>query len=149
MPSANCRLVFTGNVPKNIYPNIKGVAPPHVGLTDVSSEHALGRDVLREGWNGAYAKGNVKGRSHAGTPFRLVNNSGDYLARRNYACRSDGSGCDGSGIQASSCNSAYVYDSSDYIRFKKQQAKNKNYNDYSSGGNANKGSYTALSRVRH
>tara|TARA_Y100001958_G_C21246891_1_gene577712 strand:- start:530 stop:1216 length:687 start_codon:yes stop_codon:yes gene_type:complete len=44
-------------------------------------------------------------------------------------------------------NPKYVYDSSDYIRFKKLQAKNRTYNDKSFGG-ANNGAYVPLMRVR-
>ena len=44
-------------------------------------------------------------------------------------------------------NPRYVYDSSDYIRFRKLQAKNRNYNDSSFGG-SNNGSYTFLMAVR-
>lgn len=46
-------------------------------------------------------------------------------------------------------NQTYVYDSSDYIRFKKLQAKNSNYNDKSFGGDQNFASQVALGRVRH
>jgi hypothetical protein len=45
-------------------------------------------------------------------------------------------------------NPKYVYDSSDYIRFKKLQAKNRTYNDKSFGG-ANNGAYVPLMRMRH
>jgi hypothetical protein len=46
-------------------------------------------------------------------------------------------------------NSTWVYDSSDYITFKKLQAKNKNINDVSWGGDRNNSTQTAISRVRH
>jgi hypothetical protein len=45
--------------------------------------------------------------------------------------------CDGTGVEGASCNSAYVYDSSDYIRFKKLRAMNQNYNDLANGGFTN------------
>ena len=45
-------------------------------------------------------------------------------------------------------NPRFVHDSSDYIKFKKLRAKNKNYNDSSFGG-ANNGAQVALARVRH
>ena len=51
------------------------------------------------------------------------------------------------GRSAFTGNPKYVYDGSDYIRFKKLQAKNRNYNDYSFGG-ANNGAYVPLMRVR-
>lgn len=52
------------------------------------------------------------------------------------------------GRSAFTGNPKYVYDSSDYIRFKKLQAKNRTYNDYSFGG-SNNGSYVPLMKVRH
>lgn len=143
------RMFFTTKVAKGVYPNIHGTAPQQTGLSDVSSDHPTDRLIVREGWNGQYAAGNVNGHKPSGTPFRIVNNSGDYLARKDYACRAGGAGCDGTGIAASSGNSKYVYDSSDYMRFKKLQAKGRNYNDYSTGGNQNNGAYSARNRVRH
>ena len=52
------------------------------------------------------------------TPFRLAMNAGDAKSRQN----STASG-------AASGNQHFVYDSSDYIRFKRLQNKNRNYND--------------------
>ena len=44
-------------------------------------------------------------------------------------------------------NPKFVYDGSDYTRFKKMKAKLKTYNDKSFGG-SNNGAYTFLMRVR-
>ena len=44
-------------------------------------------------------------------------------------------------------NPRYVYDGSDYTRYKKLRAVNKTYDDKSFGG-ANNGAYVALKRVR-
>lgn len=187
MPSSHCTMVFTGRVPQGVYPNVHGTSPPHVILMTETSERARTREVLREGWNTQYACGSSdeclfsphtknpvinqntgKPQRPAGTPFRLVNNSGDYLARNNYSCGGSNqvnsrtnlhglkrligrvnSKCDGTGIAASTCNSKYVYDSSDYITFKKQQAKNRNYNDYTFGGDENHAAQSPLRLVRH
>ena len=46
-------------------------------------------------------------------------------------------------------NNKWVYDGSDYIKFKKLQAKNRNFNDVSWGGDRNNASQVALARVRH
>ena len=46
-------------------------------------------------------------------------------------------------------NSKWVYDGADYVRFKKLQAKNRNFNDISWGGDRNNASQVALARVRH
>lgn len=45
-------------------------------------------------------------------------------------------------------NQRFVYDGSDYVRFKKLIAENKNYNDSSFGGDAHNASQSALRRVR-
>ena len=43
---------------------------------------------------------------------------------------------------------AFVPDASDYIKFKKQTAMNRNYNDLSKGGDDHNGSYVPLMHVR-
>ena len=45
-------------------------------------------------------------------------------------------------------NPKFVYDGSDYIKFKKNSAINKTYNDSSSGGDQNNASYVALKRSK-
>jgi hypothetical protein len=45
-------------------------------------------------------------------------------------------------------NPRFVYDGSDYIRFKKLNAINKNYNDLTFGGANNSQSQHAINRVR-
>jgi hypothetical protein len=45
-------------------------------------------------------------------------------------------------------NQKYVYDSSNYVRFKKLQAVNRNYNDSSFGGNGGSTVFSTLGRVR-
>ena len=122
--------------------------------------------------------------------FRAVYNAGDLLSRVNYSCGGPdmiGSGppgtlvmttkdggqskknCDGTGVPPQTCNVRYVYDSSNFTRFKREQAVNRSYAffapnyDGSSGGNsvqrlntgfdysyggANNGAFSAISRVR-
>jgi hypothetical protein len=129
------------------------------------------RFTLRNAWNGSAAKGTVNGHKVSATPFRAVNNAGDLLNRENYT--SGGSNQvktgririaanqsanilggnifakpDGTGVPSANTNVKYVYDGSDYTKFKKQQAVNRNYNDSSYGG-ANNASQEAISRVRH
>ena len=75
-----------------------------------------------------------------------MNNLGDFLSRKNYVCGGPNqvnaskpgwksrigsimSKCDSSGVEGASCNPKFVADSSDYVRFRKLQASNKNYND--------------------
>lgn len=98
------------------------------------------------------------------TPFRLAFNAGDINGTENEApmsvlpnvnqlngenlsrlnVRGDGTKNGNAGFSG---NPKYVYDSSDYVKFKKLQAINKNYNDSSYGG-SNNGSYSFLLRVR-
>jgi hypothetical protein len=98
------------------------------------------------------------------TPFRAVNNSGDFLARQYYTCGGPNqtnvdkpgrgrligsihSQCDGTGVPASTCNPRFVADSSDYVTFKRQQALNQNFNDVKNGG-YNNSSYVQILAAR-
>jgi hypothetical protein len=134
------------------------------------NERSMDRLILRQAWNGQYGSGEVNGRKPACTPFRLVNNAGDYLSRQNYVSggsdqvqgriRSSVYGAwklfaghvqatnDGTGIPSSTCNVKYVYDGSDYTTFKKNQAINRTYNDFSFGGNASSAAQSAWRRAR-
>jgi hypothetical protein len=122
------------------------------------------RRVLRKGWNTAYATGTVNDNKRVITPFRAVNNSGDFLSRKNYSSGGPNptnasrpgygrrigsmwSNADNTGVPASSCNVKFVADSSEYTKFRKQQANNRNYNDASQGG-YNNSAYSAIMRVR-
>jgi hypothetical protein len=124
------------------------------------------RSILKRSWNTGQASGQVNGYNRIVTPFRAVNNSGDFLLRQNYVCggpspasngtRRPGLGrlygraqdtCDDKNVPAASCNPKFVADSSDYIRFKKQRAYNVNFNDVNFGG-YNNSSQEALPRVR-
>jgi len=134
-------------------------------ITNYKTSELVGmRKVLRTGWNTAYATGTVNDKARVITPFRAVNNSGDFLSRKNYSSGGPNptnasrpgygrrigsmwSNTDATGVPASSCNVKFVADSSEYVKFRKQQANNRNYNDLSQGG-YNNSAYTALMRVR-
>lgn len=125
------------------------------------------RFTLREAWNGLAATGRVNNQIIKITPFRAVNNAGDLLCRVDYT--SGGSNQvnnvrggltgfkglggsvqahpDNSGIPSATCNVKYVYDSSDYTRFKNLQANNRNYNDATFGGDRNNSAQSAWRRV--
>jgi hypothetical protein len=124
---------------------------------------------LTQAWNTTYpSQLSASGKKRIATPFRAVNNSGDILCRVNYSCGgpcqtsqsrpnlrglsthfgSIQSKCDGTNIPPASCNVKYVYDSSDYITFLKQQAINKNYNDLSNGGDNYNGSQSMFRAIR-
>jgi hypothetical protein len=172
--NGSCRsLFFAKTVPGGTYPNVRGasVIRPYPAID--YSVHSRDRFRLREAWNTSpYVQG-IKPRM--GT-FRVINNAGDVLSRVNYSCggpnmisgtnhtkllfsnnRDGGQSnkdCDGSGIPPSTCNVEYVYDSSDFTRFKRLQAVNRGYaglgtdeGDYSSGG-ANNGAQVAWRHVR-
>lgn len=128
-------------------------------------EQTLARSVLRRAWNQQYASGTVNGYKRVVTPFRAINNLGDFLGRQNYSCGGSNqvnadkpgwkghigsiiSACDNTGVPASICNPRFVPDSSDYIKFKKQRALNQNYNDLTYGGDQSHASYVPLMAVR-
>jgi hypothetical protein len=144
---------FNGYSPKQTITNYK------------DSNQVMIRRILRNSWNTQNAIGVINGKNRVITPFRAVNNLGDFLARQNYVCGGPNqvnaskpgwksrigsiiSNCDGTGIPAGSGNMRFVSDSSDYITYKKQMAINKNYNDVKNGGDQSNGSYVALMRVR-
>ena len=129
------------------------------------SEQTNIRSILRRSWNTSFAKDTYNNKNRIITPFRAVNNLGDYLSRNNYSCggsnqvtidrykRKNNIGsiiqqCDSTGVPASICNNRFVPDSSDYITFKKQQAMNRNYNDLSNGGDQHNASYVNIMAIR-
>jgi len=65
---------------------INGISPKQTLTNYKDGEQSLDRGVLRRGWNQLYASGTVNGRNRVITPFRAVNNLGDFLARPNYVC---------------------------------------------------------------
>mgnify|MGYP006074632985 FL=1 len=125
---------------------LKGISPKQTVTSSRSSQETASREVLRRGWNTENAIGEINGKKRVITPFRAVNNLGDFLSRKNYVCGGPNqvnaskpgwksrigsimSKCDSSGVEGASCNPKFVADSSDYVRFRKLQASNKNYND--------------------
>lgn len=139
---------------------IQGKSPKQTITNYKGSDQVMSRRLVVKSWNSAYATGLVNGKSRVTTPFRAVNNSGDYLSRVQYSCggpnptnadkpgwksriRSMFSNCDGSGIPASSTNIKFVADSSEYSKFRKNRAINLNYNDSSFGGDQSNASFVA------
>lgn len=138
---------------------------------DGGSGRQIMRFTLRSAWNGLAAKGTVNGIKIAATPFRAVNNAGDLLNRVDYTSggsnqvntgrnklAANGSSRilggsifakpDNSGVPSATTNVKYVYDGSDYTRFKKQQTSNKNYYNTNFGGAGASNTFIALNRVR-
>jgi hypothetical protein len=139
-----------------------GISPKQTNVNYKDSEDAMMRKTLRSSWNTSQATGIVNGKNRVITPFRAVNNMGDFLARKNYVCGGPNqnglprgglcfrfgstiSQCDNSKVAAGSGNMKFVPDASDYTKFKKQTAMNKNYNDKSNGG-YNNAAYASLNR---
>ena len=102
------------------------------------------RKILSKSWNQENVIGTINGKERILTPFRAANNLGDFLIRKNYVCGGPNqinpgktgtktsigsilSACDNSGVEGASCNPKFVSDSSDYVRFRKLRAMNKNY----------------------
>ena len=138
------------------------------------SNRQMMRLNLRQAWNGQAATGVSNGLKIAATPFRAVNNAGDLMTR--VAFTSGGSNQVNTGriklaangsarvlggnlklssfpnpnnLPSANTNVKWVYDGSDYTKFKKQQAQNRNYNDYSFGGDTRSNTLIALGKVRH
>uniref|UniRef100_A0A6C0IIA1 Uncharacterized protein n=1 Tax=viral metagenome TaxID=1070528 RepID=A0A6C0IIA1_9ZZZZ len=125
------------------------------------SSRSTDRTILRRAMNNAYPINAVI------TPFRASLNAGDIAGtvHSNPSNLSPGSnqvtsariatqqraffgGVHNDGGSYYSGNSRYVYDSSDYVRYKKLIAENKTYNDLSFGGDNSNGSYVARRNVR-
>ncbi len=141
-----------------------GWSPVQTIGNEKASEQVMSRRIVVKSWNTNFTSGTYNGRSRIVTPFRAVNDLGDFLQRKNYVCGGSNqvnaskpgmksrigsiiSNCDGSGVPAANCNVKFVPDSSDYTKFKKLQAQNRNYNDLKNGGYQNS-SYVNLMAVR-
>jgi len=150
----------------------KGRMPQPIMDHDNSDQFAQTRFTLRDAWNTTSVSGSSNPKRMI-TPFRAVNNAGDLLCRQNYSCggscqsfqsrpglfglrhrfgaTSDSCRADifwtatqlNTTVPSSTCNGKFVYDGSDYTRFKKNQAVNRNYNDINFGGDDNNGSQVA------
>ena len=146
-----------------------GISPVQTYDGYKNGEDVLARKIVVKSWNGRAAAGQIQGNggvvyNRAIGPFRAINNAGDFLSRWQYVSGGPNAvgryrpgiyirsgltpphvSTDGTGVEGASCNSAYVYDSSDYIRFKKLKAINSNYNDSSNGGFTNSNYVNQLS----
>jgi len=143
----------------------QGYSPKQTLNNFKDSEQTMIRGVLRRSWNNRNVNNTINGNKRIITPFRAVNNLGDYLSRQNYVCGGSNqvnaskpgwkshigsilSNCDSTGVAASVTNNKFVADSSDYITFKKQRALSQNYNDLKNGGDQSNASYVNTMAVR-
>jgi hypothetical protein len=148
---------------------IPGVVAQTISNVYNNSEYANSRFYLRNGFNTSYGREKTLQGVPAkiNSPFRLSMNAGDPLSRRYYSCggspaqikRPQNNGlkhlygniqniCDGTGIQPANCNGKWVYDSSDYTRYRKNYAMNKTYNNLTFGGNEFSGQQVAFKAIR-
>ena len=156
---------------------LRGYMPQPLIVHDNSDEFAQTRFLLKDAWNTSSLSGSSNPKRMVG-PFRAVNNAGDILSRQNYSCGgtcqsyqsrpglsglrqrfgSISTSCNAdvfysanqinSNVPASACNTKFVYDSSDFIRFRKNQAVNRNYNDRSFGGDDYSASQSNYRHIR-
>jgi hypothetical protein len=149
----------------NLGGGFQGISPKQTASNYKDSSQVMTRRILSHSWNGGYATGTVNGMQRVTTPFRAVNNSGDFLSRKDYKCGGPNqvnankpgwkghigsimNNCDGTGIPSSTCNVKFVADSSDYVTYKRQRAIGHTYNDSKFGGDQHNGSYVPLMAVR-
>jgi len=149
-----------------------GFSPDQFENNKKGGADVISRKILVKSWNGQYATGSYTGAngkvySRVTTPFRAVNNLGDFLGRNYYSSggpqpitrthpdrfsksviRAVPNNPDGTGVPASSCNPRYVADCSDYIRYRKLRSVNRNYNDLKFGGDKSNASQVNIMAVR-
>tara|TARA_B100001769_G_scaffold197927_1_gene158073 strand:- start:54 stop:542 length:489 start_codon:yes stop_codon:yes gene_type:complete len=149
----------------------KGFQPQLFGHMDGGNERALSRKYLAKAFGNLYNTGlgsspalysnNILG------PFKTAYNAGDvttngygatdpkYGQAANQVGGNNlsrlqglGDGVSKNGSASYSGNPRFVHDGSDYTRFKKLMAVNKNYNDSAFGGANNSQTQSAIKKVR-
>jgi len=170
----NCR-----QCPEGTYPNIVGAERPKAETTITGTQRSNSKQILFRGWR------RLRMPDGSATPcannraignFRLVNNAGDCLSRKNYAgveninqcgnqsrggigrmhrgrCRRGRADVNSSGVETFSGNPTYVYDSSNYMRYRKQKAFNQGIGvvstlEYKDGGSSRCGDISAKAGAR-
>ena len=96
----------------------------------------------------AYNAGDVITNSIVNTDIRYGRESSQVNGNNLSRVQVRGDGLNRNGSAMFSGNPRFVYDGSDYIRFKKLNAINKNYNDLTFGGANNSQSQHAIRQVR-
>ena len=158
--------------PKQLGGNSKGMQPMLHGHMDGGNDRALSRKYLSRAFgnmiNSGLGTSPLLYKNNVLGPFKTAFNAGDVVTNKiepnnikygklpnqiggnnlsRLQVRGDGtSGQNGNAMYSG--NPKYVHAGSDYIRFKKLQALNKNYNDTSYGGASNSQSQHAINRVR-
>ena len=117
------------------YDTKKGVSAKHIQTNNDSSETSSDRSILRKAMGFSFL------HDKPYTPFKMNQNVVPF-------CKADGANHGSPPCKGEMGNPKYVNDSSDYIRFKKLSAKNRNYNDASFVGDKHNGAQSAH-RMRH
>jgi len=155
----------------NLGGGYKGKQPLLFGHAVSGSERSSSRKHLAKAFGNLHNPGlgtspALNARNVLG-PFKTAFNSGDILTtyiektnpRYGYASNQVGGnnlsrlnpkhdGVSRNGSAMYSGNSKFVHDGSDYARFKKLQAINRNYNDITHGGDSGKTGQQAIRRMR-
>lgn len=143
------------------------------GMTG-SGERSMNRKIMRNAFGNLVMPGinyspivYNKGTS----PFRLAFNAGDPMGTINMSAstrygiisnqvtginritalggyKSVGDGVHNDGSAAYCGNPKRVYDSSDYIKYRKLKAENRNYNDIAFGGDKSHSTFTTINHIR-
>ena len=126
------------------YPNIVGSSVPKFGAVIDGNFRSMERDVVRQVWNtNCYGNKTTPNKGPQIGGFRRVMNAGDYLSRVNNSwggsnqitkrpgslvlSTKDGVKRCNSHIPVANTNVKYVYDSSDFIRYRREKSINKGY----------------------
>ena len=112
-----------------------GISAKHIQTNNDSSETSSDRSVLRKAMGFSFL------HNKPYTPFKMNQNVVPF-------CEVDGANHGLPPCKGEMGNHKYVNDSSDYIRFKKLAAKNRNYNDSSFGGDESNATQSTL-RMRY
>lgn len=113
----------------------KGVSAKPVLNVNRENERGTDRSILRKAMGFSFL------HDKPYTPFKMNQNVVPF-------CGADGSNHGSPPCKGEMGNPKYVNDSSDYIRFKKLSAKNRNYNDSSFGGDDSSAAQSTL-RMRY
>lgn len=136
--------------------------------TTGASERATTRFILRNAFGNSCSMVKYGLKRNVITPFRMAMNAGDpngtknSMPTPNMPSSNQVNGVQGTltranmsfgGVRSNgqsyySGNPTFVYDGSDYVKFKKQQAVNRNYNDIKNGGDQSNASFVNLMAVR-
>ena len=159
--------------PSGVWPNARGVSAIHGHNSVHEGETVSDKSVLYKSWKKTE---DLSGKTRAIGGFRFYNHAGDALSREDYngvehsgqcgnqlgggvgkmhspRCRRGRSQINSSGVETFSGNPKYVYDSSNYMTYKKRRALNKGYGDidnlvYAEGGGSRCETVAAKNRSR-